>query len=266
MTNARATALEVAPLLKCDALTLAVPGRVLARDVGFEVNRGDIWAVLGANGSGKTTLMHALAGLAAPMRAAISVDGAPLDGRRARARAGLSGILLQKEDAAFWGEVLEYVLLGRFAQARTVFGWSREDEHAARAALVAVGLDGFERRSYRTLSGGERQRARVAQLLAQDPKLFLLDEPLQHLDLRHQVAVLRLFGSLARERRKAVIMVLHDALWPAQACSHALLLYGNGAIESGTAAAMLTRDRLERLYGCPLREIAVEGASFFAPV
>ena len=80
MTNARATALEVAPLLKCDALTLAVPGRVLARDVGFEVNRGDIWAVLGANGSGKTTLMHALAGLAAPMRAAISVDGAPLDG------------------------------------------------------------------------------------------------------------------------------------------------------------------------------------------
>jgi iron complex transport system ATP-binding protein len=253
-------------LLKCDGLTLAVPGRVLAREVRFEANRGETWAVLGANGSGKTTLMHALAGLAPAMRAAIALDGKPLGGRGARERAALSGILLQQEDAAFWGEVLEYVLLGRFAHARTVFGWSREDEDASRAALAAVGLDGFERRSYRTLSGGERQRARIAQLLAQDPQLFLLDEPLQHLDLRHQVAVLRLFGSLARKRGKAVIMVLHDALWPAQACSHALLLYGNGVMESGAASAMLTRDRLERLYGCPLREIAVEGTSFFAPV
>jgi len=253
-------------VLKCDGLTLAVPGRVLARDIGFDVNRGDTWAVLGANGSGKTTLVHALAGLAPPRRAAISVDGSPLDARRASARAALVGILLQQEDTAFWGNVLDYVLLGRFPRARAVFGWGREDEDAARAALVAVGLADFERRSYRTLSGGERQRARIAQLLAQDPQLFLLDEPLQHLDLRHQVAVLRLFGSLARERGKAVIMVLHDTLWLAQACSHALLLHENGVVEAGTATAMLTRDRLERLYGCPLREIVVDGISFFAPV
>jgi iron complex transport system ATP-binding protein len=253
-------------VLRCEGLTLAVPGRVLARDVGFVVKRGDIWAVLGANGSGKTTLVHALAGLAPSVGAAISVDGAPLDAHGGSARAALVGILMQQEDAAFWGGVLEYVLLGRFPRARAVFGWSREDEDAARLALTAVGLAGFEQRSYRSLSGGERQRARIAQLLAQDPQLFLLDEPLQHLDLRHQVAVLRLFGLHARTRGKAVIMVLHDALWPAQACSHALLLHENGMIESGTANAMLTRDRLERLYGCPLREIAVDGTSFFAPV
>ena len=134
------------------------------------------------------------------------------------------------------------------------------------AGLAAVGLDGFERRRYRTLSGGERQRARIAQLLVQDPQLFLLDEPLQHLDLRHQVAVLRLFGSLARGHGKAVFMVLHDALWPVQACSHALLLYENGVSEAGPVSNLLTQDRLERLYGCPLREIAIEGATLFAPV
>ncbi len=78
--------------------------------------------------------------------------------------------------------------------------------------------------------------------------------------------MLRLFASLARERARAVIMVLHDALWPAQACSHALLLYENGTIESGAASAMLTLDRLERLYRCPLRKIAVDGTEFFAPV
>lgn len=253
-------------MLRCDALTLSVPGRVLARAVEFEVKRGEVWAVLGANGSGKTTLMHTLAGLAPPVSAAITLDGRPLDALGARERAALAGILLQQEDAGFWGDVLDYVLLGRFAHARTVIGWSRADETAALAGLAAVGLDGFERRRYRTLSGGERQRARIAQLLVQDPQLFLLDEPLQHLDLRHQVAVLRLFGSLARGHGKAVFMVLHDALWPVQACSHALLLYENGVSEAGPVSNLLTQDRLERLYGCPLREIAIEGATLFAPV
>jgi len=253
-------------VLKCDRLTLSVPGRVLVRDIGLEVRRGDVWAVLGANGSGKTTLVHALAGLAPPMSAAVTIEGTPLNARGGSARAAQVGILLQQEDAAFWGGVLEYVLLGRFPHANAVFGWGREDEEAARAALVAVQLAGFERRSYRSLSGGERQRARIAQVLAQDPQLYLLDEPLQHLDLRHQVAVLRLFTALAREQGKAVIMVLHDALWPSQVCSHALLLHENGTSEAGAASAMLTRDRLERLYGCPLREIAVDGATFFTPV
>lgn len=253
-------------MLRCDGLTLAVPGRVLAREVGFEARRGEIWAVLGANGSGKTTLVHALAGLAPVPAGTVALDGAPLEERTNAARAGLVGVLLQQEDAEFWGSVLEYVLLGRFSRARAWFGWSREDEGAAQAALEAVGLAELARRGYRTLSGGERQRARIAQLLAQDPQAFLLDEPLQHLDLRHQVAVLRLFGALARERDRAVVMVLHDALWPARFCSHALLLHDGGRVECGRAAEILSRGRLERLYGCPLQEIEAGSARFFAPL
>ena len=62
-------------MLRCEALTIEVPGRVLARDISFEVNHGDIWAVLGANGSGKTTLVHTLAGLAPARQGAIVVNG-----------------------------------------------------------------------------------------------------------------------------------------------------------------------------------------------
>lgn len=253
-------------MLRCERLTLAVPGRVLARDVGFEVRRGEIWAVLGANGSGKTTLVHALAGLVPAPAGTVALDGAPLAGRPGVARASLIGILLQQEDAEFWGSVFDYVLLGRFPRARSWYGWQSEEEDAARAALAAVGLTDFAARGYRTLSGGERQRARIAQLLAQDPEVLLLDEPLQHLDLRHQAAVLRLFSTLARERGRAVMMVLHDALWPARICSHALLLHDDGAVESGAAGDMLARERLERLYGCPLQEIETGGTRFFAPV
>jgi len=112
-------------VLKCDHLTLAVPGRVLARDVGFEAKRGEIWAVLGANGSGKTTLVHTLAGLAPVQAGAVALDGAPVGGRTNREQASLVGILLQQEDAEFWGNVLEYVLLGRFPRTHTWFGWAR---------------------------------------------------------------------------------------------------------------------------------------------
>lgn len=253
-------------MLRCEGLTIGVPGRVLACDISFEVNHGDIWAVLGANGSGKTTLVHTLAGLAPARQGAIIVNGTSGGRQRGRARAAQVGVLLQQEDMSFYGSVLEYVLLGRFPRARTLFGWAREDLQASQAALAAVGLAGLSTRDYGSLSGGERQRARFAQLLAQDPACFLLDEPLQHLDLRHQVAVLQLITALARDRAKAVVMVLHDVLWPSRACTHALLLHEDGAVEAGPAAAVLTRQRLERLYGCALREIASEGASFFAPV
>ncbi len=253
-------------MLSCSGLTLAVPGRVLARDIGFEIRRGEIWAVLGANGSGKTTLVHALAGLAPAPAGTVALDGAPLAGQPGAARASLIGILLQQEDAEFWGSVLDYVLLGRFPRARSWFGWQREDEDAAGAALAAVGLADLALRRYQTLSGGERQLARIAQLLAQDPEALLLDEPLQHLDLRHQAAVLRLFSALAHERGRAVVMVLHDALWPARVCTHALLIHGGGTVEHGAMSDMLVRERLERLYGCRLQEIGFGGQRFFAPV
>jgi len=261
MTDAGVAVRDGAPVIKCEALTLAVPGRVLARGVELEVKPGDVWAVLGANGSGKTTLVHTLAGLAPVSRGTVFVGG-----QSAGSRAARIGVLLQQEEATFWGSVLEYVMLGRFPRTAALFGWSIDDENASRAALSAVGLAGFEHRDYRSLSGGERQRTRIAQLLAQDPDCCLLDEPLQHLDLRHQVAVLKLIDALARGRAKAVIMVLHDVLWPARVCTHALLLHEDGTVERGLAHAMLTRERLERLYGCALREIATDGSVFFAPV
>lgn len=253
-------------MLRCEGLTLTVPGRVLARDLGFEVRRGEIWAVLGANGSGKTTLVHALAGLAPPTAGTVMLDGAPLALRPDTARASLVGILLQQEDASFWGSVFDYVLLGRYPHARSWYGWSREDADSAHAALAATDLTGLAHRGYQTLSGGERQRARIAQLLAQDPRALLLDEPLQHLDLRHQLAVLRLAGALASDRGKAVVMVLHDALWPVRFCTHALLLHDGGQVESGRVAAMLSRERLERLYGCRLREAGSGEERFFVPI
>ncbi|MDP2238921.1 MAG: ABC transporter ATP-binding protein [Burkholderiales bacterium] len=252
-------------ILSTNAITLSVPGRVLCCDLSFTVAPGQIWAILGANGSGKTTLIHALSGLGPCERGTVLLNGEPLASGNSRQRAREIGVLLQQEDAVFWGSVLEYVLLGRFPHARSWLGWSSEDEQAASAAIDEVGLAGFASRRYTTLSGGERQRARIAQILAQAPRLFLLDEPLQHLDLRHQSAVLNLFQRLARDQGRAVMMVLHDTLWPGRFCTHALLIHDDGTVRAGAASEVLDRDSLERLYGCRLQEFAQGAGRYFLP-
>lgn len=252
-------------MLRCAEVTLAVPGRVLCRDLAAEFEPGQVWAVLGRNGTGKSTLILTLAGLAAPERGHIELDGVPLGALKPRERARRIGVLPQIEDATFWGSVADYVLLGRFPYAGHWKGYANEDMDAVRAALDGLGMRSLAAQRYATLSGGERQRARIAQILAQAPGIFLLDEPLQHLDLAHQAQVLALMGSRARAHRETAVMVLHEPLWIGRACTHALVFSGDGNVEGGPAEALITRERLEHAYGCRLREVAHAGGRCFVP-
>jgi len=245
--------------LACADLTLAVPGRTLCRDLSLNIEPGQVWGVLGANGSGKSTLLHALAGLGRPDNGEVMLDGAELDTQSAKSRARGVGVLMQHEEAEFHGNAVEYVLLGRFPHAQGWVSWGRDDETRAQTALERAGIGSFAQRQYATLSGGERQRVRIAQLIAQSPRYWLLDEPLQHLDLAHQAQMMALVTRAAREEQHGIIMVLHDLVWPARVCTHALLMYGDGNAAAGAACDMLTQGNLEALFGCRLQ--AVDGGS-----
>jgi iron complex transport system ATP-binding protein len=236
--------------LAADGLTLGFPGRVLCQGLSFEIRPGECWAVLGNNGSGKTTLMHALAGLRRPLGGRVRLDGESLASLGVAARARRIGLLLQEESLEFWGSVFEYVCLGRYPHRTSLFGRCAEDEGIARRSLERMDLSVLAGRPLAILSGGERQRARLALVLTQAPDIFLLDEPLQHLDLRHQRQVLDCFTGLARAAGKAVAMVLHDPRLARASCDHALLLDEAGIVVAGSAECVLTPEYLERLYGC----------------
>ena len=251
--------------LACRDLTLSVAGRTLCRDLAFSVSPGEVWGVLGPNGSGKTTLVHALSGLVPPAAGSVALDEMPLAAVDDKTRARAIGVLPQHEASEFWGTVLDYVLLGRYPHAPAWLAWQSDDEAVALNALQAMGLRGMAARRFATLSGGERQRARVAQLLAQDTRYVLLDEPLQHLDLGFQIQLLGQMAALARGQSRGILMVLHDVLWPARVCTHALLLDGAGGAHAGTAGAVLTQSHLERLFGCALRPAGDHPQAGFVP-
>jgi len=247
-------------ILQTKNLTLQYPGKLLCRDLNLTVNSGECWAVLGQNGCGKTTLIHVLGGLRCADGG--SADSVTVSGKASqtwprRELARKLGIMLQEEPGEFWGNVREYVLLGRHPHVKNLFGWGVVDHDIANRAMERMELANFSHRSLDTLSGGERQRVRIALLLAQSPQCYLLDEPLQHLDLRYQLFAMMLFKELAA-KGSAVMMVLHDITWVSRYCDHVLMLFENGRFLAGSVRELLTRDNLEELYQCSLDEFGVK--------
>ena len=252
-------------MLRAEGLRLAYPGRTLVEGLSIRFHPGEVWAVLGRNGSGKSTLLHALAALRIPQAGRVMLDDRAAADEPRRALARQVGVLQQDESREFWGSVRDYVLLGRYPHARSPFGWSTEDERIAQAEIEAMHLQGFGDRPFATLSGGERQRARAAALFTQRPAVYLLDEPLQHLDLAHQVAVLERLSHEARERGAIVVMVLHDLLFATRYCHRFLLLFGEGRHDMGSTEDVLTGDNLRDLYGFALVSVEVNGERLFLP-
>lgn len=251
-------------MLQTRNLNLQYPGKLLCRDLNLTVNPGECWAILGQNGSGKTTLIHALSDLYPGGAASVMIAGKSLQDWPRRDLARELGIMLQEEPGEFWGNVLEYVLLGRYPHIVNPFGREVGDRSIALQAIDRLELTALAQRPMATLSGGERQRARIALLLTQSPNCYLLDEPLQHLDLRHQLLTMTLFSELALQG-SAVMMVLHDLAWVSPYCDHVLMLFDNGRSLAGPTEEVFIRSNLEALYQCSLEESGLGSTRHFMP-
>ena len=254
-----------APLLEVQDLTLRVGARTLVRDLSFRLGAGEMWCLLGPNGVGKSTLLHTAVGLREPQGGAVRLAGRPLAQWAPNEAALLRGFLPQTLHDAFSASVMDSVMLGRHPYLAR-WQWEAEgDRDIALAALAAVDLAGFDERDVLTLSGGERQRVALAALLAQDPPLLLLDEPLSHLDLRHQVMVLEHLGKLARERGKGVLFTVHDLNLAARFAGHALLLTPQGGARQGPIDAVMTEPELWCAFGHRVTRVDAAGRTLFVP-
>ena len=254
-----------APLLEAQQLSLGVDGRTLVRELSFRLGPGEVWCMLGPNGAGKSTFLHTAVGLRAAQGGALRLAGKALSDWPAAEAARQRGFLPQTFHDAFSASVLESVMLGRHPYLSR---WQWEGEHEreiASSALHAVDLAGFEQRDVLTLSGGERQRVALAALLAQDAPLFLLDEPVAHLDLHHQLLVLEHLVRLASERGKGVLFTVHDLNLAARFASHALLLTPQATVLQGPIGEVLTEAALCAAFGHRVTRVEAAGRTLFVP-
>ncbi len=256
---------ESAAMFACEALTVRIGGQIVTEHLDAAFRPGEYWGMLGPNGVGKTTLLRTLPGLVDPAEGRILLGERDLFAWPRRALAQRLGMLQQHTAYVFDASVLDMALTGRHPYLGRWRRESAEDRELARQALDRVDLGRLSARSVTQLSGGEARRLAFAALLVQDPDVLLLDEPTNHLDFRHQVRIMRTVGDRVYGDGQLAVAALHDVNLAATYCSHVLLLYGDGAWEAGTATDLLTSERLERLYQCPVRSVETADGRRFHP-
>ena len=250
-------------ILQAQQVSLQVGFRILLEGLDWQVRPGEFWCVLGRNGIGKSTLLHAAAGLQPTHAGQWQLLGQPLQGLSPAEMARHRGLLLQQQHDAFSMPVIEAVLAGRFVHHG---GWQpgTQDETLALEALERVGLSSLAAADLLTLSGGERQRVGLATLLAQDPDLFLLDEPTSHQDVAAQLQLMTLLRALAAGG-KGVVASCHDINLASRFATHVLLL-AEGQRWAGPAQEICRPAALEAAFGCRFAPVATDGMLQFLPL
>jgi iron complex transport system ATP-binding protein len=220
------------------------------RGIDLSVGPREFVGLLGANGAGKSTLLMTLAGHLNPLEGDARLEGQAVAKLPPRKVARLLAYLPQHPAADGDFAVRDVVELGRHPYQRG-FGFHRnpEDREAVSYAMRVTATEHLAGHRMDRLSGGQRQRVRLAQAIAQRPRVLLLDEPTSWLDLRYQLELMSLLRRLALDEGVAVVAVLHDLNQAAQFCTRVVLLAEGGVLGDGDPRDVLTAEALEKAYG-----------------
>jgi NitT/TauT family transport system ATP-binding protein len=192
-------------MLEFRNISFAFPGRrstvEVLHDVSFSCREDEIVAVIGPSGCGKSTLLSLATGLRKPTAGEVLVDGKPV-----RGVSPLLGMLFQQTTLLPWRSVIENVELGLEVRGEP----KRARRQRAQALMEQFGLGGFERKYPHALSGGMQKRAALAQTLAIEPRVLLLDEPFAALDAQTRLVIQNDVVKICRAGRRSMVIVTHD--------------------------------------------------------
>lgn len=223
------------------------------KPVSTDIEPGSFMVLTGPNGSGKSTLFSLINGLVKPTGGSVTVGGREITSIPARERARIMGMVPQINKITFDYTVEEMVAMGRYPYQGMFTGESKEDMEAVEQVIQRLELADYRRRSIQSLSGGEYQRVLLARVLVQQTDILLLDEPGNHLDLKHQTMLLNLLKEEVTHG-KTVVAVLHDLNQVLYYADCGLLLKDGECVRSGIPGDFLTRSTIKEVFGVSMKE------------
>ncbi|MFA6150434.1 MAG: heme ABC transporter ATP-binding protein [Chitinophagaceae bacterium] len=225
-------------------------------DISFDVQPGELVAILGANGAGKSTLLKIITGSIKMNSGNVLINKLPLTYWSPKSLSTFAAVMQQQNQLQLPFSVFEVVMMGRYPHFKR--RETQTDEDIVNEVLVRTGIQKLKDRNYLTLSGGEQQRVHLARVLAQisggkseNSRYLFMDEPSNNLDIRHQHSALNIAKEFAGEGN-CVVAVLHDLNLALQYADKIVLLK-NGAMKGfGTCADIMTDASISDVYDLPL--------------
>jgi iron complex transport system ATP-binding protein len=215
-------------------------------DVSVKIAKGKITSFIGPNGAGKSTLLSMISRLIAKDEGEIYIDGMDVTRCKNNELAKKISILKQSNNISIRLTVKELVSFGRFPYSQGRL--TKEDRKFVAEAIRYMELEEIQHKFLDQLSGGQRQRAYIAMVIAQDTEYVLLDEPLNNLDMKHSVQIMKVLRKLADELGKTVVIVIHDINFASCYSDYIVAMKDGRVIKEGTTDEIINPSVLKQVY------------------
>jgi len=218
----------------------------VVKKVSLQIPKSRITSLIGPNGAGKSTLLAIVSRLIKKDGGEVYIDQRELNQWDSRELAKKVSILKQMNHTNLRLTVRELVSFGRFPYSQgnmTSLDW----EHVDRA-IAYMGLTNIEHKYLHQLSGGQQQRAYIAMVIAQDTDYILLDEPLNNLDMKHAVEIMKILRQLVQELGKTVVLVIHDINFASCYSDYIIAMNDGIVVKEGPTAEIIEKSLLCSLY------------------
>ena len=238
------------PKFYCRAEDLAIGyGKTpLMEHIGIGVGKGTILTLIGPNGAGKSTLLKTLAAQLAPQGGAVLLDGKDLADCSGPERARKMALMVPHTRRTELTTCFEMVSAGRYPYTGRLGVLSAEDKRQVHAALALVGAEALAGRDFNRISDGQRQRVLLARAICQQPELILLDEPTSFLDIKGKAELLAILKSLARDKKMAVILSLHELELAQKVSDKVVCVSAAGVSDVMTPEKAFARENICKIY------------------
>lgn len=234
--------------LEVENLKFGYGKNLVLDEISFKVRKGEFISIIGPNGSGKSTLLKILNHIYIPWEGKVSMEGNNINHLNKKKLAKKIALVAQDTRIDYEFTVEDIVLMGRHPHKKRFQKDNIRDYDIVRESLEMTNTVDLKNRIVTEISGGEMQRVMIARALAQRPSIILLDEPTSHLDINHQMEILKLLKEMNRKNGTTIILVIHDINLGIRYSDQIIMLNKGKLIGMGNSQKIITRNNIKSVY------------------